>query len=80
MNNKTYLDINSTLAKKYYYLYTFHRSVLDNYFEKNYSKMNKITYKDILPGINKKLDYYCNSIMKNKPIYGKNRWIPGSVD
>jgi hypothetical protein len=68
----------SELAKKYYYLYYFHRSVLQDYFTNDYLQMNRLSVKDILPGKNKILDYFCDSVLNNLPLYGKNRWIPDS--
>ncbi|MGE3319771.1 MAG: hypothetical protein AB7I18_10810 [Candidatus Berkiella sp.] len=78
------------LAMRYWYLYAFHASIVTGLFETAHtdltsmkrgmagfhSHIRAISVADILPGVNEKLDYVCDSIMKNLPIFGENRWPP----
>jgi len=67
------------LAKKYWYLYAFHGSVVMGFMHE-YSEdslvLKELTYKDFLPGANPYLDYICYAIIHDLPIMGENRWPP----
>lgn len=78
------------LAMKYWYLFAFHASVVTGLCEMPHidlttlkrgmdgfhSYIRAISVNDLLPGVNEKLDYICDSIIGNLPIMGENRWPP----
>ncbi len=79
------------LARKYWYLYAFHASCRLDFFESGYYKnlltikrgvdgfefeLKNISAAEILPGKNQTIDYICDSIINNLPIFGENRWPP----
>jgi len=67
------------LAKKYWYLYAYHASVATGVFDLNENWVHvpkELTYQDLLPGANIYLDYICDSVMNDLPIFGENRWPP----
>lgn len=78
------------LAQKYWYLYAFHCSTVMGTVEtetKITANLRRnigvpepiikaLSYKDLLPGKNEQLDYLCDTILKNLPILGDNRWPP----
>lgn len=83
------------LAKRYWYLYGFHNSVVTGLLElyKRGVKNSKdpvknvdlpqipkeLTCSDLLPGKNRYLDYICDAVINDLPIMGKNRWPPESI-
>lgn len=78
------------LAIKYWYFFAFHGSVVTGLCETSqqnlvsikrgtggvYSHVKALSAKDILPGVNKHLDYICDTILNNLPFTGDNRWPP----
>lgn len=72
------------MAKIYYLLYYYFGSVDFKLYSGNDSgsiptalHFNSIT--KIMPGENASLDYICDAILNNKPIFSENRWPPLNV-
>lgn len=77
--NKLCSEKISQLAKKYFYLYSFHNSINMGFMEevnKETSILKELGYEDLLPGVNPYLDYICEAILTNSPINDENRWPP----
>ncbi len=71
-------------AKKYYLLYYYHSQIDFGLFQgSNFEGLveEKYTFQkleDLLPGANKALDYFCDSVIQQLPIHGDNRWPPAT--
>lgn len=69
----------SQLAKRYWYLYAYHGSVvtgLVNLGTNGEQVPKELTYHNLLPGANQYVDYICDSVIHDLPIMGVNRWPP----
>lgn len=74
----------SKLAKTYYLLYYYSGQVDYKLYQGNDTgtipvKILFDSEEMLMPGHNKALDYICDSILNNKPIFGENRWPPITV-
>jgi hypothetical protein len=81
-SENVYSQKTSQLAKKYWYLYAFHGSVVMDFLNERSegsSILKNLTYKDLLPGANQYLDYICDEIIHDLPIMGENRWLPEGI-
>ena len=72
------------LSKKYYYLYLYHSNVDFKLFQGcDYlivqEKMLFNSFRELLPGKNKALDYICDSMTNKLPVFGENRWPPLTI-
>lgn len=85
------IDTNSKeLARKYWYFYAFHAAFntgllvtkqVPSRLQKQclttiVAHLDDVSVEDLLPGKNAQLDYICDAILQNKPIYGNNIWPP----
>ncbi|TET39276.1 MAG: hypothetical protein E3J72_01125 [Planctomycetota bacterium] len=79
----------SLLAKRYWYLYAYHASVVMGLVELGQRNLahedepylaqqvpEQLTCQDLLPGANPYLDHICDSVIHDLPIMGPNRWPP----
>lgn len=78
---ETEVNTRIKLSKIYYLLYYYHGFVNFNLITGNDTSTvpNRLlfdTLQALEPGQNEALDYICDSILNNKPIFGKNRWPP----
>ncbi|GAB6282474.1 MAG: hypothetical protein STSR0008_12200 [Ignavibacterium sp.] len=69
------------LSRKYFYLYHFHYLIdngIGNYKWGELPQLKIKSFKEILPGANKYIDYITESIINNLPIVSEDRWPPES--
>ena len=67
------------LAKRYWYLYAYHGSVVTGLVELGEGSTHvpkNLTCEDLLPGANPYIDYICESVIHDLPIMGETRWPP----
>lgn len=69
------------LSRLFFYFYYFIYQTRSGMYTYNYDGYPKVfikSYEDILPGKNQYLDYLCDSIINNQPLYSETRWLPES--
>ena len=67
------------LSRKYWLLYNSHGFVNLGLFTQGWTKPVELLFHgmdDFLPGANERLDYFCEAVLSDKPIFGSYRWPP----
>ena len=70
------------LARKYWMLYGFHGFMDLELFRGGWKEPVEVLFDNleaIMPGRNEKLDFLCDSVISDKPLFGPNRWPPTSL-